>query len=282
MPRYGTPATVSGRPRGTTCRSSDRDRPHRTTSTLAHGSNRQPPLQGEQYRPNESLFDRESVIDMVSSDRSSGATVCIDFESDSENCDPTTSLSGSLLSHSGQTQVPYTSTPLREDRVNILPQHAFSRGTFETNERQHAYGLQSQDIVAMLQEQQQLLQTLLRTQKDMKECQNTFDQKLSALQQQVLSISSSCPTSSSEDRNSKLMCKVTRELTVSFVCIYSRLSNLLPLFNPQKTVAAVHDTLEEGFRPFERYVAQSCLFHTVMWICCISQLNNTAQQSCEI
>lgn len=185
------PVTDGGRQRR------GRYRPYSTNASTrtTGGGRRSLSLQDDQYGPNEGLFDRESVVDMVSTATSSTNAV---YDSDYENSGPeetSTSFSRPFLS------VPNTSTPLRERN-----QHSFTR---ERTEKQH--GLQSPDIIAMLQEQQQLLQTLIHTQESMKQCQTVFDKKLTALQQQVATVSSSCSPSSSEEKK----CKVTRELTVS-------------------------------------------------------------------
>lgn len=78
MPHYG-----SGRQR------ESRYRPYRTTPLPSHGNRS---CQDDHYGPNESLFDRESVLDMVSG----GATPT--YESDYENSEPTGTES-TLFSH---------------------------------------------------------------------------------------------------------------------------------------------------------------------------------------
>ena len=194
MPRYGNDPG-GGRSRG------KRYRPYGTIPLPTQASHGNRTRKDDHYGPNENLFDRKSVLDMVSSGISSAS---LTFDSDCENSEPT-GTEGTSFSHeqplvSGENTIPTTSTPLREHN----PPQPYSFG-HDGIERQ-----QPHDIVAMLQEQQQLLQTLIRTQESMKECHSAFDRKLTALQQQVSNVSSSCPTSSSEDKK----CKVTRDLTV--------------------------------------------------------------------
>ena len=226
MPRNGANLHVSGgrRPRG------NRFRPYTTNPLPSRNAGQPLPRQDDYYGPTQGLFDHESVVDMVSSG--------VDgvYDSDCENSDPTEGNS-SILSG----RAPISSTPLRECNQQRHQQHSFRT--------ERPYGMQTPDVVAMLQEQ---LQNLIRTQESMKETQETmkesqsaFERKLSTLQKQVTD-SSSSPTSSSGEKK----CKVTRELTV---CILSHVYKpyLLQIFlYPKKKVAAVHDALEE---PSERY-----------------------------
>ena len=203
MSRHGAP-TETERPKGRS-KGSNTCHPYRSNQPTRTRTQREGQLartrQDGHYQPNETLFDRESVLDAIWSGRSG-------YDSDLENSDPSTSLSASFSSGSGtRNPLPSTSTPLHENRMSTQ-QGSVQR---EQRTRDGQRELHYHDIIAMLQEQQQLLQTLIRMQENMKESQSIFDQKLSALQEQVSTISSSCPTSSSEDKK----CKVSRELTVS-------------------------------------------------------------------
>ena len=165
----------------------NRYRPYTTNQLPSGNGAHSGTRQEDYYGPNQSLFDHESVLDMVSSG--------VSYDSDCENSD--------LMECNTCGRAPYSSTPLRER--NQQPRHHWTECQCE---------IQTPNV-AMLQEQQQLLQSLIRTQESMKEMhecmkesQSAFECKLLAIQQQVTHLCHSSPSSSEEKK-----CKVTRELT---------------------------------------------------------------------
>ena len=105
MLRYSTPTA-----RGRCNRVSKRFRPYGAgpLPVNVRSSNGRPSLQDDHYGPNESLFDRESVVDMVSTERS-GASC--EYDSDCENSDPIRSFTTESNLQLG----PSTSTPIKKN-----------------------------------------------------------------------------------------------------------------------------------------------------------------------
>lgn len=87
------------------------------------------------------------------------------------------------------------------------------RQAYSCNQRQHV--IDSPEVVAMLPEQQKLLQEVLYTQQAMLRRQKEFDQKMVAVKQQVAKFFSSADSSTSGSPKGRNKYKVTRDLSVS-------------------------------------------------------------------
>lgn len=100
----------------------------------------------------------------------------------------------------------YTSTPLAgSSRYNSV------RGNRHYDGAGHSGG--ELNLTAMLQEQQHILYQVLDTQKKMQKKQEEFETKLSELAQRTET------SSSSSSPDSRKKCRITRDLTVSKICI---------------------------------------------------------------
>ena len=157
------------------------------------------------YQPNEGLFDRESVLGMVS--RDGGAEYNPEYGSDSEldidndfrspaGCRP--SLPSQLT----------TRSPLMDNTslLNQQPTQQANTSVIHGSGVNSPQNVPSSTIIAMLQEQQHLLQEVISTQQGMLKKQSDFDHKLLSLQHEVLEGLNSCSSvaSSNDDKKSKL------------------------------------------------------------------------------
>ena len=176
----------------------NRNHPYKANprATPAAGSRQLSPREDQQYGPNESLYDRQPVI------ACSGSA---EYDSDDAST-ADQSLSTSFLQPLSSNGL-QTCTPLRQSSQKN--------------------NLQPKELIGMLQEQQQQLQTMMSMQQRMKECQSTLERKLSALQEQVTAISSSKSSKSVEKQY-----RVTRDLTVKFAVDYKCLLSRSLYFYP--------------------------------------------------
>ena len=166
------------------------------------------------YQPRESLFDRPPIQRCLDEGDSDVPL------SDDEN------PSASLTFTSEGPDLP-SSTPLASSSLH-------NRRSANTSE-----------IVGMLQQQQQLLHKVLEEQEEMKKDNQLLRRQLLSLEEEVRSKSSSSSGSSTPCRKKF---KVTRDLTVQHYCsCVCKATCLL-----QNKVAAIHDSLEEGLRAYER------------------------------
>lgn len=176
------------------------------------------------YRPNEGLFDRYAAVGIVS-------TNCDpDYDSDSElegQSEKRTSSSRPHSRHGGHSQF---RLPLMEN-TGLLNRHDPTvSGAFTGDDVETAPFPQSAMIIAMLQQQQHLLQEVIGSQQGMEEKQAYFEERLVSLQQQVSEgLNSFSSVSSSDDKKFK----VTRDLTVS-ICIVSMILQYLLSVTRQK------------------------------------------------
>ena len=87
-----------------------------------------------------------------------------------------------------------------------------SRQAYSRNQQHHV--TESPRIIAMLQEQQQLLQEVLNTQEAVQRKQKDFERKLEVVEEHVSKYMKSTDSSSSGGSSTARKCKVTRDLSV--------------------------------------------------------------------
>ena len=240
------------------CQGQGRTRSRRD-GTSASGPTRrisnQPYTTARPYQPHESLFDRESVINTISNGSDS------DLESSPEDLmsaetpysfasTPIDRPSGSHSSFPGGCTP--TSSALYQNANTPTGRPNRSSYTFPGNSRPDRVSTfhESPQVISMLQQQQKMLQEVLQTQKLMEQKQNTFEQKLHVIEEQVVEMKSSDRESTTMNR---LKCRVPKDLSVSSIS-YSPAPLIVMML--QKKVAAVHDAVDEGFRAYERYNAR--------------------------
>ncbi len=152
--------------------------------TYDHGTGTVPIRRRGQYRPNQSLYDGsfQPLPPCNSEDEEAS-----EYEFNSPSSDSVTPLCGSSLFNTrARSQRPGQSTPLRQEWMPEMT------------------------VAGLIQEQQELLERVLKNQKDMQNRQEKFEKELATLSKEMTSSS----TSPDSDGRSARRLRICRELTV--------------------------------------------------------------------
>lgn len=202
------------------------------------------------YLPNQGLFDRDDALAFLTDD---GHDENDQFEEDEETLSFYSTPNSRSQRSASSTPRSSSQSPLGESPFQNL-----QRGYCEHTQNA------SLDVIALLQEQQAMLQKVVKQQEAMQKQQQDILKKQKEFTDKVINledkVASSITSSESGFATVKEKTRITRQLTVSVRTFYF-IVTVISLCS-QNLVASVHDAMEEGFRPNER-----CSVFTLVRLC---------------